>query len=63
MANVNIEINTDNDAFYDDENAELSRILRDLADTIEGFPVSRIDDHIIRDFNGNTCGHVIVDNS
>jgi len=51
---VSISIETDNDAFVDDRNAELARILHDLADKIEaGNDVS-----VIRDMNGNTVGEI-----
>ena len=58
MANILIRINTDNDAFFQDESGELVRILRELAQKIEGSPVSHVDDMRLRDVNGNACGGV-----
>jgi hypothetical protein len=58
MADLKISLNTDNDAFYDDENLEVARILRNLADKIENNPVSGIGGFILRDINGNSVGDI-----
>ncbi len=52
-----ITINTENDAFQDNKNAEIARILRDLAERIEAreIPVR------LMDINGNACGTVTVE--
>lgn len=62
MATVSIILNTDNDAFYDNETLEVARILRALADRIEGEALSAIDEARLRDINGNTCGNVSYSN-
>ena len=51
---LEIKINSNsNDAFVDDDAAEVARILREVADKLENgervFP--------IRDINGNQCGY------
>ena len=48
--------NLGNAAFEEDKNAEIARILRDLADKIENdnIPVK------LRDINGNTVGEVEI---
>jgi hypothetical protein len=49
-----VEINTAGDAFADFAgDAEIARLLRLVADTIEG---NGADSGILRDTNGNTCG-------
>ncbi len=56
---VTITIDTDNAAFADDNiGAETARILRDLADKVEGTNfVSTYDRRLkLRDINGNTVG-------
>ena len=60
MADITIKINTDNDAFYDDERAELSRILHELANEAQHRRVSAMDEYRIKDLNGNSCGVVEV---
>ena len=56
---VTIGIDTDNAAF--DNPGELARILRALADTIDGTPdVTDYDGLALRDLNGNTVGTVYV---
>lgn len=47
-----LEVSTENAAFDDDPAAELCRILRAVADAIEG----GADEGPIRDANGNTVG-------
>jgi hypothetical protein len=60
MDRITITINTENSAFTEEDfymNAEVSRILHDLADKIEN-------DHYpskLRDLNGNTCGKVEIE--
>lgn len=56
-----LNIDTDNAAFQDgDGNAEIARILRDLA---ERFDISgrTTDNGTVRDTNGNTVGAYVVD--
>lgn len=57
---ITITINTDNAAFQDGlYEYEVHRILTKLARKIaEG---CRIDGRIIRDYNGNECGSVVVE--
>lgn len=56
---VTIGIDTDTPAF--DDPGELARILRSLADTIDGTPdVTDYDGLALRDVNGNTVGTVYV---
>jgi hypothetical protein len=58
MAHVNIAINTDNDAFHQDEYHELSRILMQLSlDVGQGI----MDSKRILDTNGNTVGQMVVE--
>jgi hypothetical protein len=58
MAHVSIEINTDNDAFHQDEYNELSRILLKLSlDVGQGI----MDSKRILDTNGNTVGQMVVE--
>jgi len=54
--NIIITINTDNAAFEDNPH-EVSRILVKLAETLSGDPDTNMDGSItLRDANGNTCG-------
>jgi hypothetical protein len=57
---INIVINTDNEAFGGDEHAgqETARILQGLADAIRLKGVLDLDHAILRDYNGNRCGEV-----
>lgn len=50
--NLTVQIETTNDAFFDDRGAEAARILRELADKIE----AGADEVILRDYNGNRVG-------
>ena len=56
---VKIEIKTDNAAFEDYTGSEVARILRELADNVDG--ESRITPQPLKDSNGNTVGKVEVD--
>ena len=47
-------INSDNDAFVDNEAAEVARILREMADDIAGSSVYC--EGNLTDVNGNKCG-------
>lgn len=49
-----LTIKTDNAAFEDDPTAEVARILRGLADRLEG--ASPDEDYPLRDLNGNCVG-------
>ena len=53
MARFQLEINTDNAAFGDSPEFELSRILSELSDEVAE---DQRDEYIIRDENGNTVG-------
>ncbi|WP_111732208.1 hypothetical protein [Roseovarius amoyensis] len=55
-----LEFATSNAAFTDDAPTEVARILRDLADRIEG-PAGRFYDAPVRDLNGNRIGRVEFD--
>ncbi len=51
-----ITIKTDNAAFEDNPH-EVSRILEELAETLKGDPDTNMDGSItLRDINGNSCG-------
>ena len=52
-----IKIETGNDAFVDNETPETARILRELADRIDGHPhFSDGHEQSLRDYNGNEVG-------
>lgn len=52
-----IKISMDNDAFVDNQTGETARILRNLADRIDGHPhFSAGHDQALRDINGNEVG-------
>lgn len=53
---IKIEISMDNAAFEDDH-GELARILRRLADRVDGTPRTEGDGEYLRDVNGNRVGH------
>jgi len=56
--NIKVEINTDNAAFEDNESQETARILRSLAERIDGHPhFSPGHCQPLRDYNGNEVGH------
>lgn len=58
-----VSIGTDNDAFANAPGIELARILRSLADCIDGADVATViayDAFGLRDVNGNTVGSVAV---
>lgn len=57
MSTLNINLNLDNDAFADDASAEVARILRKLADTVEG--AHPLDTFTLRDINGNVAGQAL----
>lgn len=57
MTNLTIKINIENSAFQESNgNYEVARILRRLADNIEGFTIPST----LRDINGNKVGTVEV---
>ena len=59
--NITITINTDNDAFYMQETAEVARILEDLAMRLNGHPnFSPGLSFPLRDYNGNEVGYISV---
>lgn len=51
---LTLSIDTNSDAFADNRDMEIARILRDIADRIEDGQYSSASS--IRDINGNTCG-------
>jgi len=53
---LTIKINCDNAAFDDNEAGEIARILRDLANRIDGYGAVGGMDRILHDINGNRCG-------
>lgn len=55
-----LHFETDNEAFTDEASSEVARILRDLADKIEG-PAGRFYSAPVRDINGNRIGSVDFD--
>lgn len=59
MANIQIIIETDNEAFAEHPEAELSRILAELASNIATGVVD--EDCSLRDDNGNTVGHLSIE--
>jgi hypothetical protein len=54
-----LSFNTDNDAFYDDENGEIARILRDLADRIDRGDIAS-QHRNASDRNGNIIGTYVL---
>ena len=59
---ISINICVDNAAFgvtYDDQAAEVARILRDAANRMERGPGELDEGFPLRDFNGNTVGTVV----
>jgi len=67
MAQVTIEINTDNAAFCDEPGFEVMRILEELGEKFEMFPVSYFKNLpqtiSLMDFNGNNVGECKVTES
>lgn len=55
MATFTVKIDIDNSAF-DDRDAEISRILSEIAGKIEGCGTAQGMSQTIRDINGNTVG-------
>jgi hypothetical protein len=56
MEKIEITIETVNAAFEENDNAEVARILRELADKLE----SGQNPERLRDINGNNVGTVII---
>ncbi len=57
-----IRIDMDNDAFQDGESGtELARILRTLADRVDGAEVKDGDYYVCHDINGNNVGRMTID--
>lgn len=54
-----LSFSTDNDAFYNDEDGEIARILRDLADRVEGGDIAA-QHRNVRDINGNVVGTYVL---
>jgi len=59
---ITITINTGNDAFYEDPEAEIGRILTKLIDTIPG-RLEPDNSWPLIDYNGGTVGKVTVSDS
>ncbi len=55
---VTIKIDTENAAFEDCDGTETARILRDLADRIDGEPLGKRDCRFAKDINGNRVGQL-----
>jgi hypothetical protein len=59
-----LHIDTDNDAFSDESSTEIARILRDLADDLDGTgEIGEDYSEKLRDYNGNTVGRASVTDS
>lgn len=56
MAKFTLEIELDNDAFTDDADMEIARLLRDAAKRVNGGLLGRRGKMLLRDVNGNTVG-------
>ena len=54
-----LSFNTDNDAFYNDENGEIARILHAVADKVHNFNLSAFHSDV-RDSNGNIIGTYVL---
>ena len=61
MSTFRIKLTTDNEAFSDDPTREVARILRALADRLEG--ASPDEDYPLRDANGNKVGYAMFKES
>jgi hypothetical protein len=60
---IRLEIQTDNDAFQEEQEAEVARILRALADTLEregDLADSLLLGVTLRDINGNPVGKAFL---
>lgn len=57
---ITIRIKTDNAAFEDDKQGEVTRILTDYLEEVKRLGVLRLGDVTLRDYNGNTVGRVNV---
>lgn len=55
-----IEIQMDSAAFTHEPGEELARILRKLADNLDGADITPADSNKLRDVNGNTVGTFTV---
>lgn len=59
MSEAKLTMNMDNAAFGECNGYELARILRDLADKVDG--AQHDDDYwVAKDINGNTVGKLII---
>ncbi|CRI66753.1 hypothetical protein THIOKS13070009 [Thiocapsa sp. KS1] len=58
MSELTIEMSLDNAAFEDDPAPEIARILRQLADKLEGRGID--DEILLRDINGNRVGKAVI---
>ena len=57
---LSINIRTENAAFEDNAGQECARILRELADSLDGFASLDEFDAKLMDLNGNTVGSALV---
>lgn len=55
MAKFTLEIEIDNDAFGDEPEHEIARILKEFATAIHTYGIAS--KHSLRDLNGNTVGN------
>lgn len=62
MANITITLNTDNEAFTENESNEVSRILKHLAEGFRcvDYSINELEGRRLSDINGNTVGRVRV---
>lgn len=58
MKEFHVRISCDSDAFYEDTCAEIARILRKLAKTVETGMIVDAMHEALRDINGNSVGTV-----
>ena len=54
-----LSFRTDNDAFHNNENREIARILRHLADRVENSNISAYHSDV-KDINGNIVGTYVL---
>jgi hypothetical protein len=53
---ITIEINTENDAFFENETPEVIRILENVVDNLKNDLYRTTGEYNLRDYNGNTVG-------
>ena len=60
MARITITIDTDGAAFGRYTEGEIVRLLNMVSANVRDYGLSEIDAMTLRDYNGDTCGHVTV---